>query len=94
MRVPARIRTSTSPGPGRGTGRLVASSAPPNVQVGPAVSYAMGQGATMVSALWGLLVWREFAGAKPRVRQLLILMLVLFGVGLTLVAIAPLYAQK
>lgn len=73
---------------------FVASSAPPNVQVGPAVSYAMGQGATMVSALWGLLVWREFAGAKPRVRLLLILMLVLFGVGLTLVAIAPLYAQK
>lgn len=72
---------------------FVASSAPAAVQVGPAVSYAMGQGATMVSALWGLLVWKEFAGAKPRVRQLLVVMLVLFGVGLTLVAIAPLYAK-
>ncbi len=31
--------------------------------VGPAVSYAIGQGATMVSAAWGVFVWREFAGA-------------------------------
>ena len=33
--------------------------------VGPAVSYSIGQGATMVSACWGVFVWREFAGA-PR----------------------------
>ncbi|MGD0914544.1 MAG: AcrB/AcrD/AcrF family protein, partial [Terracidiphilus sp.] len=33
--------------------------------VGPAVSYTIGQGATMVSACWGVFVWREFAGA-PR----------------------------
>ena len=32
---------------------FVASSAPPEVQVGPATSYALGEGATMVSALWG-----------------------------------------
>ncbi len=37
---------------------FVAASAPPEVNVGPAVSYAMGQGATMISALWGLLVWK------------------------------------
>jgi glucose uptake protein len=73
---------------------FVASSAPASVQVGPAVSYAMGQGATMISALWGLLVWKEFAGAKPRVRQLLIAMLILFAVGLGMVAVAPLYANK
>jgi glucose uptake protein len=72
---------------------FAASAAPAHVNVGPAVSYAMGQGATLVSALWGLLVWKEFAGAKPRVKQLLVVMLVLFGAGLTLVAIAPLYAR-
>jgi glucose uptake protein len=72
---------------------FVASSAPPQVQVGPAVSYAMGQGATMVSALWGLLVWKEFAGAIPRVRLLLAVMLVLFAAGLLMVSIAPLYAN-
>ena len=31
--------------------------------VGPAVSYAIGQGATMVSALWGVFIWKEFASA-------------------------------
>lgn len=73
---------------------FVAASAPESVQVGPAISYAVGQGATMVSALWGLLVWKEFAGAGDRVRALVVLMLVLFVAGLGLVSIAPLYAQR
>jgi glucose uptake protein len=68
---------------------FVASSAPESVQVGPATSYAIGQGATMVSALWGLLVWKEFAGADTRIRLLLVLMIVLFLCGLGLVAVAP-----
>lgn len=59
--------------------------------VGPAVSYAIGQGATMVSAVWGVFVWREFAGAPVSARQLLALMFALFLVGLGLIAIAPLY---
>jgi glucose uptake protein len=72
---------------------FVASSTPKSVQVGPAVSYAIGQGATMVSALWGLLVWKEFAGARSNVKLLLLLMLVLFIAGLILVSIAPLYVS-
>jgi glucose uptake protein len=70
---------------------FVAASAPKEVHLGPATSYAMGQGATLISALWGLLVWREFAGATSRVRILLALMLILFVGGLGLVSIAPLY---
>jgi len=70
---------------------FVASSAPPQVSIGPAISYAVGQGATVISALWGLLVWKEFAGAVPRVKSFLAIMIVLFVAGLTLVAIAPLY---
>jgi glucose uptake protein len=62
-------------------------------KVGPAVSYAMGQGATMISALWGLLVWKEFAGAETRVKLLLVIMFVLFGAGLGLISIAPLYVK-
>jgi glucose uptake protein len=62
-------------------------------KVGPAVSYAMGQGATMISALWGLLVWKEFAGAEMRVKLLLTIMIVLFVAGLGLVSIAPLYVK-
>jgi len=70
---------------------FVAASAPKSVEVGPAVSYAIGQGATMVSALWGLLVWKEFSGAQQSVRLLLTVMLALFLAGLLLVSIAPLY---
>lgn len=57
--------------------------------VGPATSFALGDGATMVSALWGILLWREFHGASPQVRRLLGLMFVLFVIGLGSVALSP-----
>jgi len=57
--------------------------------VGPATAYALGQGATMVSAIWGVFVWREFAGAPPAARRLLAFMFLCFVVGLSCVAIAP-----
>ncbi len=59
--------------------------------VGPAVSYSIGQGATMVSAAWGVFVWREFAGAPPLSRKLLALMFVLFILGLSAIAYAPVF---
>jgi len=59
--------------------------------VGPAVSYSIGQGATMVSACWGVFVWREFAGASRTATVLLVLMFACFLVGLGAVAVAPLY---
>jgi glucose uptake protein len=59
--------------------------------VGPAVSYSIGQGATMVSALWGVFVWREFAGAPRAAHVMLALMFVFFVLGLGAVALAPLY---
>jgi len=52
--------------------------------VGPAVSYAIGQGATMVSALWGVFVWREFATAPRAARQILWPCLYAFFWGLVL----------
>lgn len=59
--------------------------------VGPAVSYAIGQGATMISALWGVFIWREFKTAPANAGRLLPFMFALFLAGLLLVAIAPLY---
>jgi glucose uptake protein len=59
--------------------------------VGPAVSYSIGQGATMVSACWGVFVWHEFAGAPRKATVFLVLMFVCFLVGLGAVALAPLY---
>jgi len=57
--------------------------------VGPAASYALGQGATMVSAIWGVFVWKEFRGAGPGARRDLALMFIFFVVGLALIAFAP-----
>jgi glucose uptake protein len=59
--------------------------------LGPAISYALGQGATLISALWGVLVWKEFRGADSHVRMLLTLMFILFAAGLTLISVAALY---
>lgn len=70
---------------------FVAASAPESVNIGPAISYALGQGAVLISALWGLLVWREFAGATGSVKALIALMLLLFVGGLTFLSLAPLY---
>ncbi len=70
---------------------FAAASTPASVHVGPAISYALGQGATLVSALWGLLVWREFTGAGVGVKMLLLGMIVLFLAGLGLISIAPLH---
>lgn len=60
-------------------------------KLGPAVSYALGQGATMISAFWGVVVWKEFAGASSGVKGLLALMFLLFLSGLALISIAPLH---
>jgi glucose uptake protein len=65
---------------------FVASYVP---MIGPATSFAMGEGNTMISALWGVFVWKEFKGASPRVKLLLGLMFLFFLLGLTAIALAP-----
>jgi glucose uptake protein len=45
---------------------------------GVAISYAIGQSAPMVAALWGIVVWKEFAGAGVTARVYLALMFLLF----------------
>ena len=57
--------------------------------VGPAISYSLGQGATMVAAIWGVFVWKEFRGAGADTKRLLALMFLFFIIGLTCVALAP-----
>jgi glucose uptake protein len=59
--------------------------------VGPAVSYSIGQGATMISAAWGVFIWREFAQAPRRSKQFLVWMFLLFLCGLTAIALAPVF---
>lgn len=55
---------------------------------GPAISYALGQGATLVAALWGLLIWREFRLAPKGTNKFLALMLAGYACGLILIGAA------
>jgi glucose uptake protein len=52
---------------------------------GFAISYGLGQGATMVAAIWGVFVWKEFKGAPKGTILLLTLMFIFFVVGLSLI---------
>ena len=55
---------------------------------GFAISYGLGQGATLVAALWGVFVWKEFRTAPAGTSRLLTLMFVAFVIGLTLIVAA------
>lgn len=53
---------------------------------GVAISYAIGQSAPMVAALWGILVWKEFDGSGPKAKLYLTLMFVFYALAIFLVA--------
>jgi glucose uptake protein len=55
---------------------------------GPAISYALGQGATLVAALWGLLIWHEFRLAPAGTNKYIALMLAGYASGLILIGAA------
>ena len=57
-------------------------------KAGPAISYALGQGAPMIAALWGILVWKEFKSASKLVYLLLTFMFILFMIGLSLIVVS------
>src|SRR5882672_6339335 len=53
---------------------------------GVAISYAIGQSAPMVAALWGVLAWKEFEGAGSKAKMYLGLMFVFYCFAILLVA--------
>jgi len=59
-------------------------------QAGFAISYGLGQGATLIAALLGVFIWKEFKDAKG-VKDLLTAMFLFFVVGLTLIIVARLF---
>jgi len=62
---------------------IVASGA-----AGPSISYGLGQGATMVAALWGVFIWKEFKEAPAGTSKLIALMFAFYIIGLGLVITA------
>jgi glucose uptake protein len=59
-------------------------------QAGTAISYGLGQGATMVAAFWGVFIWKEFKGAQKGTDKLLLAMFLFYLLGLSLLIIAKL----
>ncbi len=49
---------------------------------GPALSYGLGQGATMIGAFWGVFIWKEFVNAPPGTNKLLGAMFAFYLIGL------------
>jgi glucose uptake protein len=57
-------------------------------RAGFAISYGLGQGATMVAAFWGVFIWREFRTAPAGTSKLIAAMFACFLVGLGLIIFA------
>lgn len=57
-------------------------------KAGFAISYGLGQGATLIAALWGVFIWKEFKGASAFVNYLILLMFIAYLAGLALLVYA------
>ncbi|MBK7713080.1 MAG: multidrug DMT transporter permease [Bacteroidales bacterium] len=57
-------------------------------KAGFAISYGLGQGATLIAALWGVFIWKEFKGASKSVNNLIFLMFMAYLAGLGLLVYA------
>lgn len=57
-------------------------------KAGPAISYALGQGAPMIAALWGIFIWKEFKGSTKSTNYMLIAMFILFIAGLSFIVVS------
>lgn len=57
-------------------------------KAGFAISYGLGQGATLIAALWGVFIWKEFKGASKSVNNLILFMFLAYLAGLALLVYA------
>jgi glucose uptake protein len=57
-------------------------------KAGFAISYGLGQGATLIAALWGVFIWKEFKGAQKQVNILVFIMFLAYLAGLSLLVYA------
>jgi glucose uptake protein len=57
-------------------------------RAGFAISYGLGQAATMVAAFWGVFIWKEFRSAPKGTSGLIAAMFACFLAGLALIVMA------
>jgi glucose uptake protein len=61
-----------------------------STKAGAALSYGLGQGATMIGACWGVFIWKEFKGAPKGTNGLLAAMFVFYLIGLAVLILSKL----
>lgn len=57
-------------------------------KAGAAISYGLGQGATLVAAIWGVFIWKEFKNAPQGTNKYIVAMFLFFVLGLGLIILA------
>jgi glucose uptake protein len=67
---------------------------PETIQGTPLPRFLLAQGAPVLAALWGIVVFREFKASDIRVKLMGTLMLVLYLCGLCMIGLAPLLLRK
>jgi glucose uptake protein len=73
---------------------MVASSVPEQSQIPVLEHYLLAQASPVLTALWGIVVFREFKDGDVRIKTLGALMLVLLLCGMVMIGLAPLYLRK
>ncbi len=73
---------------------LVAGSVPAQAHLGASLTYQFSQDFAAIAALWGLLAWKEFRGADMKISFMLLVMLVLYFGGITLISLTQVYVPK
>jgi glucose uptake protein len=61
-----------------------------STKAGAALSYGLGQGATMIGAFWGVFIWKEFKGAPKGTNGLLAAMFLFYLIGLAVLILSKL----
>src|ERR1039457_2259606 len=72
---------------------LADAAAPANAHVGTVAGYLLAQGFTLIAALWGVLLWKEFKGSDLRVKTLAVFIFLLFACGLLVISQASLHMR-
>ena len=57
-------------------------------KAGPAISYGLGQGATVVAAVWGIFIWKEFKQAPKGTNIFINTMLIFYVIGISMIVAA------
>jgi glucose uptake protein len=72
---------------------LVAAHGEGPALIAPSLIFGATQASTVIAALCGVAIWKEFTGSDMRVRALVFVMFALFVSGLAMISIAPVWTR-